>query len=232
MVSRKLSIRVLVVTVGLAINAISWGSLSAGVITSFGVGEGTDVTHSSGNAYGVKVTTPGSGPWTDITFNFFKDADDSVYAETGVGLYVLTQEYNGLAGSLSSGTTGYVTHTTNVTGNKWVFNTSDQLNSSTDYYIYMDDASSVALDGGTVSAEEYFFATGGSGGNYVDGNAGSQVAYSLEGETEGGSEPIPEPGSLLIGGIAGIGMAWSAVRRRRRRQGADESTEEVPETTI
>ncbi len=37
---------------------------------------------------------------------------------------------------------------------------------------------------------------------------------------------------MLIGGIAAIGMAWGSVRRRRRRQGAGESAEELAEPIV
>ena len=233
MINRKLVIRALVATVAVAINIISWGSLSAAVISEFGVDEGTEDAFVIANqAYGVKVTTSGTGPWNNITFNYFKDADNTAYAEDGVSLYVLTEEYNDLAGDLSDlidVDDSYVMHTDSVVGNKWVFTPSDQLDSGT-YYIYMDDASDVALDAGLIASEEYFFAANGATGNYTDGNVGTFVAYSLDGEAVS-SEPIPEPASLLIGGIAGIGMAWSAVRRRRR-QAAAESSENPSGTAV
>ena len=41
----------------------------------------------------------------------------------------------------------------------------------------------------------------------------------------------PEPGSLLIGGITGVGMAFGALRRRRRQRQAEQQAD-APETAV
>jgi len=182
---------------------------------------------------GQSLTTGSGGSWTDITFNFY-DADTPANSVAAGTLYLLSQEYTDTPANLGTGTSGYISHTsttqTEGSGNEWVFS-GVTLESSTQYWFYATSSQSIVVNGSNDASI---------GGQYYEAAATSlafsatstdDANFELEG-TSSGSEPIPEPGSLLIGGIAGIGMAWNAVRRRRRRQGADESTEELSETTI
>ena len=182
---------------------------------------------------GQSLTTGSDGSWTNITFNFY-NADsppDSVASGT---LYLLSQEYLGQPVNLSTGTTGYISHTsttqTEGSGDEWVFS-GVTLESSTQYWFYATSSQSIVVNGtDDVSI----------GGQYYEAN-GPTLAFAATAEAEdanfelegtASSEAIPEPGSMLIGGIAGIGMAWSAVRRRRRRRATDESSENTTDTAV
>ena len=182
---------------------------------------------------GQSLETGSGGSWTDITFNFY-NADsppDSVASGT---LYLLSQEYLGQPVNLSTGTSGYISHTSTTqaegSGNEWVFS-EVTLESETQYWFYATSSQSIVVNGSNDD---------GIGGQYYEANSPT-LAFAATTETEdanfelegtASSEAIPEPGSMLISGIAGIGMAWSAVRRRRRRQAAAESSENPSGTAV
>ena len=181
---------------------------------------------------GQSLTTGSGGSWSDITFNFY-DAEDPANSVASGTLYLLDQEYTGTPGGLGTGTTGYIARTsttqTEGSGNEWVFS-GVTLESSTQYWFYATSSQSIVVNGNDdASIGGQWYQAPNSGQPFAV-NSTMDANFELEGTAA--SEAIPEPGSLLIGGIAGIGMAWSAVRRRRRRQGADESTEELSEPIV
>jgi len=181
---------------------------------------------------GQSLTTGSGGSWSDITFNFY-DAENPANSVANGTLYLLSQEYTGTPTNLGTGTSGYISHTSTTqaegNGDEWVFS-GVTLESSTQYWFYATGSQSIVVNGNDDAGIGGQWYQAPNSGQPFAANSTMDANFELEGTAA--SEAIPEPGSLLIGGIAGIGMAWSAVRRRRRRQGADESTEELPETTI
>lgn len=171
------------------------------MIASFGTGAGdNDLSKTSGFAYGVKLTTTASGgPFNNITLNYYKDSDLSVYAEDGVHLYVLTAEYSGRASDLGTGTSGYVTHATTVTSNQWVFPASQELSANTTYYVYMNGESTTSLDGGSLTAETYSLAA--SGQPYAT-QTNQQLAFSLEGTVNDAPNAAPAGLVLSVSSVA------------------------------
>ena len=181
---------------------------------------------------GQSLTTGSGGSWSDITFNFY-DAENPANSVANGTLYLLSQEYTGTPANLGTGTSGYISRTSTTqeegSGDEWVFS-GVTLESSTQYWFYATSSQSLVVNGNDdASIGGQYYEAANSGQPY---SADSTKDANFELEGTAASEAIPEPGSLLIGGIAAIGMAWGSVRRRRRRQGAGESTEELSEPIV
>ena len=103
----------------------------AATITSFTAG-------TAGNsilAIGQSFTTPGSGPWNNITFNYFSSGGTPQAAGT---LYLLTQVYAGTPAGLSNAVPGFLASTASIVASQWVFNASETLQSSSQYFVFTD----------------------------------------------------------------------------------------------
>ncbi len=82
--------------------------------------------------FGQSFTTPGGGPWRNITFNFFSDRGVTPAAAGTV--YVFTSAYNGTPSALS--TSQYVARSTGISNGSYVFDPSFVLQSNTRYFVY------------------------------------------------------------------------------------------------
>lgn len=103
----------------------------ADTITSYTAGIAGNSTFFSGQSF----TTPGTGPWDDITFNFFSSGGTPQAVGT---LYLLTQPYAGTPAGLSGAVPGFLASTSSIVSNQWVFNPSVMLQSNTQYFAFMD----------------------------------------------------------------------------------------------
>jgi hypothetical protein len=157
--------------------------------------------------FGQSVTTTGTGPWTSISFNFY-DASNNAYAAGN--LYLLTQEYTGRAGSLSTATPGYVAQVAATGGTSWVFDPSVTLQPNTQYFFYMNStpAASLAVDsaGGYAGGTEYS----------LNGTTFSAASGDLDFTLSSAqASPGPIPGSGLLSYLL-LGFGGAAFHKRLR----------------
>jgi hypothetical protein len=192
---------------------------------------GTEATVLTGFSDGQSVTTPTGGPWNDIGFNFAQCAEPSGTSCLSTvnppfalgGLYLLTQIYDGTPAGLSTATPGFIARTTTINGGVWAFDPGVTLNSSTQYFFYMD----TAFNGPEVvfsSANPY------AGGQFFEANSGNGPTYGADDSiianldhvfalTGTPVNSVPEPGTaaLVVFGVAGLAGA-KTFRRRRKAQ--------------
>jgi hypothetical protein len=170
----------------LALLACVVNSAGAAVIQSHNVG-GTG----GGNAQdpGLSLVTPPGGPWTNITFNWYRAGTGASYA---IGnLYLLSQNYTGTPQALSSSTTGYIAHATGG-GTVYTFASGITLQANTTYYFFADlglssGASTEVSSGGTDLANVQSYGAGNGNLDFV--TRPFDISYSLNGT----SPSVPEP---------------------------------------
>ena len=92
------------------------------------------LSNGGGNAQapGQQVTTPAGGPWDNIAFNFYDSTGAPWALQT---LYLLSQPYTGLAGSLNASTPGYISLAAGGNG-VYTFPSGVTLQPQTAYYFY------------------------------------------------------------------------------------------------
>jgi len=151
---------------------------------------------SSGSYYGESFTTPGGGPWTNITFSFF--SDQGVTPTAAGTAYLFTVPYTGTPGGLAASgsqslvrtgadpraAAGFLAASTGISGGAYVFPASVVLQPSTQYYVYANAPDSNfpggILTGGAFAGATLFVATGSNAAFApVAGAANFRVAGSL-----------------------------------------------------
>jgi len=192
---------------------------------------GAEATVLTGFSDGQSATTPTGGPWNDIGFNFARCLEPSGTSCLSTanppfalgGLYLLTQIYDGTPAGLSTATPGFLARTTTIAGGVWTFDPRVTLNSSTQYFFYMD----TAFNGPEVlfsSANPY------AGGQYFEANSGNGPAYGADDSilanldhvfalTGNPVNSVPEPGTaaLMLFGVAGLAGAETLRRRPKAK---------------
>ena len=183
---------------------------------------GIIVENSSGNHQddfalyvGQQATTPSGGPWHDLTFNFFSDIPATTPSATGT-LFLLSQQYLGPPSGLSSATSGFIAESTGIAGNAYVFDPSVTIQPNTSYWFYSptqfppDDPSF----GNLVSGEQFYSSE--SAGSNFGAVASTSSNFRLSGDVVPFVTTVPEPASLALFGLGGLGLAgW-----RRWRKGS------------
>ncbi len=134
--------RVLLIAL-LATAALSQAARADSLITFTGVAANVGPGEDEGY-FGQSFTTPGGGPWNNITFNFFNQSNDGTpYAFEDV--YLFSQPFTGDASDTTALTsaTGYLGMSTG-SGTVYQFSPTIQLNGNTQYFIYTGGASGLA----------------------------------------------------------------------------------------
>ncbi|HVT80582.1 MAG TPA: hypothetical protein VHM90_07990 [Phycisphaerae bacterium] len=205
-------------------------------ITSF-MGDGNPAhTGVVGEGFsGQSFTTPGGGPWKNITFNFVSYPGGGSFAQGTITL--LDQVYAGAPGDLDSSTAGYV-GTAVAVGNVYSFDSGVQLSGNTQYFIYVSGDSGInAIEvefPGSYAGGNYFYSPdngtayspseAGGGGNFLDADLNQVPAgtpgdafFQLSGDLVSDGLVAPLPGTTKLGGamLALMGLGWWARGGRR-----------------
>jgi hypothetical protein len=181
-------------------------SLAQGTII-FSVTGGTS-TDPTPEPIGESFTTPGGGPWNNITFNFYSDVPATTPLAAG-DAFLLTQEYLGSPAGLSSSTPGFLAESISVSGGIYIFASSLVLNPGTEYWLYEDTAiqATGSGTGGSPAGQAYF----GGDGSFSAGPGGELLNFTLDGTV------VPEPSTWLMGisGLAILGIVKLRGRNTR-----------------
>ena len=160
----------------------------------------TGPVDNSAGYFGQSFTTPGSGPWNNITVNFATTAGTPVALGT---LYLFTAAYSGTPAALSGA--GAFATSVSIVSNQWTFASGVSLASSTLYFFYSDALFGANAIGGSASnpyAGGFAFFAGSSASPF-----GPFAAQDARFNVSGTSSAVPEPatyatlaaGMLLVG---------------------------------
>ena len=179
---------------------------------------------------GQSFTTPGGGPWKNITFNFVSYTGGGPvgpFAQSTITL--LNQVYAGTPAALDSSTAGYV-GTAAAVGNVYQFDPSVQLSGNTQYFIYVSgdagiSAISVEFPGSYLGGDYYYAVDGGTAYSPSESSPGANnfsnfdfspvtpgtpgdAFFQLSGDLVGQGAPLP--GTMKLGGamLAVVGLGW------------------------
>jgi hypothetical protein len=177
---------------------------------------GTIVEYTAANVFqnqftGQSVTTPAGGPFDNITFNFFSDTAATTPAAAG-DLFILTQQYLGLPGGLSSATPGFLAESTGISGGIYQFAPSVTLQGGTQYFFYTDAQFQTAFAvPGTYAGGIMYFTT--AGNELYEAHTTLDAAFRLSGTA------VPEPWTA-VGAVTGAVcvLAYARLRRGRERR--------------
>jgi sugar lactone lactonase YvrE len=128
----------------------------------------TNLLDNAGYYLGQSFTTPGGGPWNNITFNFFLSG---VPLANGTA-YIFSSRYTGLVNGLSGGSNLLATSTGTI-GGKYVFNPTFTLQPGTTYFLYSDGFNSL-FDIQT----SFLGGSSGPGGSFFAASPSSNFSFS------------------------------------------------------
>ena len=125
---------------------------TSGTRTLVDVADGLDVNSGQTGTFnwaGQSFVVPENGSFGDLRFNFYNFQKAPVAFGN---LYLLTQEYLGLPGTLSSLTSGFVARSESTSGGVYTFASSVVITGGTKYWVYTDAQGSFA---GSFDADIY-----------------------------------------------------------------------------
>lgn len=164
-----------------------------------------------GHVHGQSTTTLAGGPWNEIQFNFYDNTAEPfatpVYAPVASGnLFILSSEYLGAPGDLSSATPGFVAQSTGITTGVYQFDSAVTLAGATRYWFYTDAAFNKV--NGTSLPDEVGYYVLASSTDYAPSGKGYDFAFLLQGVVD-----VPEPTSAAM---LAVSLGALTLRRRRR----------------
>ena len=157
---------------------------------------------------GQSFTTPSGGPWDDITFNFLSGTTP---VASGTA-FLLDEQYLGTPSNLSSATPGFLGESTGITGGKYVFLTTLELQPGVQYFVYENTLilGSTLSGGNTIVGGQLYFSTSTSIDFATD--AGLSLNFTVSGDVVSAVVPEPSPLTVLVAALLGFGF----VRRYRK----------------
>jgi hypothetical protein len=148
----------------------------------------------------------GGGKYTDITFNFYSEAE-SPYA---IGkAYLFLSAYTGTPAALSSADPGFLGSAV-ASGDVYSFGSSLTLAAGDTYYLYEDTLIPEGTISGGPQTSNEFYETFSANDDF--GSAGSTSNFLATGSPIVGAVPTPEPPSLIM---LGTGLAGLVELKRR-----------------
>jgi hypothetical protein len=175
-----------------------------------GVAQAATIVESTGGTVGLfssvflgqGFTTPGGGPWDNITSNFFLDGEATAFGTA----YLFTSVYGGTPLGLSS--SAFLAASTGISAGAYVFNPVLTLQPNTTFYLYVDTpVPASGVDGQAISGTYYVAPGPGSPFTSLTGT----VSFRVSGEVS--SAPIPEPS---VGLLSALGLVAMGIRARSR----------------
>ena len=168
-------------------------------------------TSYDGHVHGQSTTTLAGGPWNEIQFNFYDNTPEEIspagYTPVAAGnLFILSSEYLGAPGNLSSATTGFVAQSTGITAGVYQFDSAVTLAGETRYWFYTD-AEFNRVNGTSLPEETGYYILGGEM-DYAPSGKGYDFAFLLQGVVD-----VPEPTTAAI-----LSLSLGALSLRRRRR--------------
>ena len=150
--------------------------------------------------WGETVTTIAGGPWNALALNFVAPSG----APTAVGdVFLLSQQYLGTPSNLSSSTPGFIAEGT-ASGGFYDFANGVTALGGTEYWVYTDAALQLTGPSGlTAGNESYFTSSATSDFGIISGH---DINYTLTGSLSLVQTPEPGTSSLLLIGVAWIGL--------------------------
>ncbi len=202
----------------------------AEVITSYSTPGGPAQLNGS-IEIGQSITTPNTIPHAQITFNFYGSGSNP-FTEgdpiAGGEMFLLTQLYQGVADDLSTSTPGFLAVTDSIQadgiGTEWVFDPGLILRPNTSYYFYARNVPSI---GKALTQNNPY-----PGGAYYQALNGTGTTFGPSGQNDWHFElegtPVPEPSTLCLCLLLGIGGAFNARKRRKYRESLAGSRKSIP----
>lgn len=162
--------------------------------------------------FGQSFTTPGGGPWDNITFNFYSDIPATTLSAAGTA-FLLSTSYAGTPTALSSAAPGYIASSTGVSGGMYLFNPSLELNSNTTYWLY--ENASITVTGGDPQPVGLTAFAVSATGNF-DAPVAQTANFAVNG-TAVTASTVPEPASVGLALAGFLTVAFFGYRRRATR---------------
>jgi hypothetical protein len=171
---------------------------------------------------GQEVTTPAGGPWNQLAFNWYTPCGTYCIVPLALGdLYLLDQPYTGTPAGLSSSVAGYISNTSTIANNQYIFAPGVTIQPNVSYFFYTKIGSPFAVALYTqcvgVGCPDFAFA----GASSVAFSLGKgRLDYLLEGtpvtvfSSTQSAAAVPEPGGLVLLGSALLIAARRFARRK------------------
>jgi len=202
-------------SIGIACLVLTLFALSAQADTLASFTGGTTTVLISASA-AQSATTSAGGPWNNIGFAFLTINGSNA---AGGDLFLLSSEYLGAPGNLSSSTPGFIAQSTGIAGGAWTFAASLTLLPNTEYFFYSNylfPANTLSSDLGNPYSGGTAYACCYAGGPLNFGDAGGELDFNFRLTGTVVAAPVPEPSTLLFC-LAGLGIAASLQRRHVSR---------------